>query len=334
MAEIRLLKGESAGRCAIPLAPGDRRLTTDDRCLVLDNGRPDAMKRNDTPGHQFRHRQLDVDGLSIHVAEAGEPGRPAAFFVHGWPESWSAFERVMAALSSDAHVIAMDLPGIGASVTSPPWSDKRTLATYVHGIMERLALHGVTLVGHDVGGMIVYAYVRASLGRVDRAVIMNTAIPGVDPWPEVKQNPHIWHFGFHAVPTLPEMLVAGHQGPYFDFFYDRLAANPAAVTDEARETYADAYARTHALRAGFDWYRAFEQDERDNAEAGRGTDDTPLLYLRGEQDPGLGLERYVSGLGAAGMTNVRGGVIEGSGHFAPDEQPERVASAIRAFMKL
>jgi pimeloyl-ACP methyl ester carboxylesterase len=282
----------------------------------------------------FRHRHLTVDGLFIHVAEAGTAGQPAVFFLHGWPESWAAFEHVMATLSTDAHVIAMDLPGVGGSVTPAPWSDKRTLATYVRGVMERLSLDDVTLVGHDVGGMIVYAYLRASLGRVTRAVIMNTAIPGVDPWDEVKRNPHIWHFAFHAVPGLPEILVAGHQSAYFDFFYDRLAADPAGVTEEARETYVDAYARTSALRAGFDWYRAFDQDEHDNAAASRGRDDTPLLYLRGERDPGLGLERYVSGLQAAGMANVRGGIIEGSGHFAPDEQPERVAEAIREFAQL
>jgi pimeloyl-ACP methyl ester carboxylesterase len=280
----------------------------------------------------FRHRQLDLDGLSIHVAEAGTAGQPAVFFLHGWPESWAAFQRVMATLSTDAHVIAIDLPGVGGSRTSPPWSDKRTLATYVRGVMEQLALQDVTLVGHDVGGMIVYAYLRASLGRVARAVIMNTAIPGVEPWPEVKRNPHIWHFGFHAVAGLPETLVAGHQSAYFDFFYDRLAADVAGVSVEQRETYVDAYARTSALRAGFDWYRAFDQDEHDNADAGRGRSDTPLLYLRGERDPGLGLEQYVSGLQAAGMTNVRGGVIKGSGHFAPDEQPERVAAAVREFM--
>lgn len=297
---------------------------------MTDDRRPDTMTA--LLDDIFRHRQLNVDGLSIHVAEAGTAGQPAVFFLHGWPESWAAFQHVMAALSKDAHVIAMDLPGVGGSVTPPPWSDKRTLATYVRGVMERLSLNDVMLVGHDVGGMVVYAYLRASLGRVARAVIMNTAIPGVDPWQEVKRNPHIWHFGFHAVPGLPETLVAGHQAAYFDFFYDRLAADPAGVSEESREAYVDAYVRTSALRAGFDWYRAFDQDEQDNAEASRGRDATPLLYLRGERDPGLGLEKYVSGLRAAGMTNVRGGVIEGSGHFAPDEQPERVATAVREFM--
>jgi pimeloyl-ACP methyl ester carboxylesterase len=281
----------------------------------------------------FRHRQLNVDGLYIHAAEAGTAGQPAVFFLHGWPESWAAFQRVMAALSTDFHAIAMDLPGVAGSVTPPPWSDKRTLATYVRGVMEQLALDDVVLVGHDVGGMIVYAYLRASLGRVKRAVIMNTAIPGVDPWAEVKRNPHIWHFAFHAIPGLPETLVAGHQSAYFDFFYDRLSATRDGVNEEQRDTYVDAYARTSALRAGFDWYRAFDQDEQDNSAASGRPDDTPLLYLRGERDPGLGLEQYLGGLKAAGMTDVRGGVIKGSGHFAPDEQPDRVAAAVREFME-
>jgi len=35
--------------------------------------------------------------------------------LHGWPESWSAFERVMIALAPQAHVVAFDLPGVGQS---------------------------------------------------------------------------------------------------------------------------------------------------------------------------------------------------------------------------
>ena len=78
--------------------------------------------------------------------------------------------------------------------------------------------------------------------------------------------PYIWHFAFHSVPRLPERLVQGHQHEYFGFFYDVLAADPAALTSAARAQYAEAYSSDDALTAGFSWYRAFAQDAAcDNA---------------------------------------------------------------------
>ena len=71
----------------------------------------------------------------------------------------------------------------------------------------------VTLAGHDAGGQIVYAYLHAYPEDLARAVIMNVAIPGLDPWDEVKRNPHIWHFAFHAVPELPEICDHLVKGP-------------------------------------------------------------------------------------------------------------------------
>jgi pimeloyl-ACP methyl ester carboxylesterase len=280
------------------------------------------------------HREIDVDGHLIHVVEAGA-GRadvPSMLFLHGWPESWAAFEDVMRRASDAAHVLAIDLPGVGGSPTPLPSNDKRSLAAFVHRAIEVLQLRDVTLVGHDVGGQIVYAFLRAYPDTLDHAVIMNVAIPGIDPWAEVVRNRHIWHFGFHAIPELPERLVTGHEAEYFDFFFNAIAASPDAVPASARATYVAAYQRPDALRTGFAWYRAFPQDERDNAETKGQTIDTPVLYLRGEREPG-DLDTYVEGLRAAGIRNVHGCLIPGSGHFSPDERPAEVVALLQEFLE-
>lgn len=289
----------------------------------------------DTPaGALLRHRRVQVEQLPIHVVEAGSPDKPAILFVHGWPESSTAFEQVMFLLSGKAHLVAMDLPGIGGSPDRPPSGDKRTLARCVRGVIAALGLEDVSLVGHDVGGQIVFAFLHGFPGVLRRAVIMNVVVPGVDPWAEVRRNPSIWHFAFHAVPELPERLVTGRQADYFAWFYDRLSAGPGGVSPRAREVYAEAYARPEALRAGFDWYRAFPQDEKNNLAVERQPVDTPVLYLRGEKDPGAALDRYLEGLRHGGLRNVEGGVIANSGHFAPDEQPGEVARALERFLEL
>ena len=178
---------------------------------------------------------------------------------------------------------------------------KRQLAARVHDLVSALGLTGLTLVGHDVGGMIAYSYLR-QYADAAQVVIMDTVIPGIDPWQEVLRNPHIWHFALHAIPALPETLVQGRQAEYFDFFYNVLSADPSRITPRARAGYVSAYRSDAALTAGFDFYRAFAQDARDNAESGKtAAADTPLLYLRGERESG-NIATYAAGFRSAGRT--------------------------------
>jgi pimeloyl-ACP methyl ester carboxylesterase len=263
------------------------------------------------PTAVFVHHSVDADGLSIHVAEFREARkidveRPGILFLHGWPENWSCFQGLMPRLSSEFNVAAIDLPGIGESCTVPPSGDKRTLARYVRAVLRELGWKNASLVGHDAGGQIVFAYLKAYPDELSSAMILNVAIPGVDPWSEVECNPHLWHFAFHAMPDLPERLVAGHEAEYFASFYDAISAQPGAVPEFARQRYAEAYRRPESLRAGFEWYRSFARDQRDNARLKQQEVHTPVLYLRGSAERGIELERYLAGFREHGLCQLSG----------------------------
>jgi pimeloyl-ACP methyl ester carboxylesterase len=183
--------------------------------------------------------------------------------------------------------------------------------------------------------MVVFPYLCRYHQELERAVIMNVVVPGLKPWDEVLRNPYIWHFGFHSVPDLPEKLVSGKQREYFDYFFNTITADPKHITDEARYRYAQAYASPSALTTGFNWYRAFQQDAKDNREgiAGQQRIETPLLYLRGDHEYGK-IDDYVAGFKEANIANIQSAIIPNSGHFAPEEQPEAIWEKIAAFMEL
>ena len=268
-----------------------------------------------------------VGDLVLHVAEAGDPAGRPYLFLHGWPESWRTWTGVMDAAGPGVRLVAIDLPGIGESAGSVPGGAKTRIADVVHGLVEKLGLADLTLVGHDAGGMVAYAYLRKY--EAARVVIMNTVIPGVEPWTDVVANPYIWHFGLHAVPSLPEALVRGRQAEYFDYFYDVLSPDPSRITAESRRAHAAAYRDDAALTAGFDLYRGFAQDVRDNAAFAEGPPtDTPLLYLRGAAEGG-DIAAYERGLRDAGVRNVTTAVLPDTGHFAQEEIPALVWQAIR-----
>jgi pimeloyl-ACP methyl ester carboxylesterase len=162
---------------------------------------------------------------------------------------------------------------------------------------------------------------------------MDVVIPGLDPWAEVIRNPYIWHFAMHAIPDLPELLVRGHEAEYFDYFFHAISADATKITSEARAAYAHAYATDGSLTAGFNWYRAFQQDATENRRTLGRRVTTPVLYVRGEHETGQ-IEAYVDGLRGAGVTNLEEGVVPGAGHFTQEEAPAATWELIADFIGL
>jgi pimeloyl-ACP methyl ester carboxylesterase len=180
------------------------------------------------------------------------------------------------------------------------------VATVVDALCTELGLAEVTLVGHDIGGMVAFAHLCERPGLA-AAVIMDTAVPGLAPWDEVARNPFIWHFAFHAVPELPERLVQGQQ---------------------ARA----AYSSGTALAAG-DLYPRLPADAGESAGRGPGPlVDVPLLYLRGEHEGG-DLEAYARGFRAADVNHVTTDRVPSAGQFGPEEAPADVWRLVRRFRR-
>ena len=230
------------------------------------------------------HHQVPVRNGTLHVVEGGASKKSTIVFLHGWPECWRSFETIMSLASERFHAVAMDLPGIGASTMKNAPRTKRDIADCIHEFVAQEKLQHVTIVGHDVGGQIAYSYLQRYAKELDGAVIMNVVVPGIKPWEDVIRNPYIWHFALHAIPGLPELLVTGKERAYFDYFYQAITAHPDRITADARVSYVEAYSAPDALSVGFNWYRAFGQDVKDNLEHSSAgiPNETALLYLRGD----------------------------------------------------
>jgi pimeloyl-ACP methyl ester carboxylesterase len=278
----------------------------------------------------MRTDTIEHKGLTLGLLTAGEPKQPAVLLLHGWPHCKELYVPIIDALATEHFVLACDLPAIGDSRGAPPSAEKTVLADIVIGAAERVGARSIVVAGLDVGGMIAYAAARDHGQRIAGAVVLNTVIPGIDPWEKILADPRIWHFAFHALPDLPELLVTGHQRAYFDFFTDFLAGKKEAVTEAHRAAFAHAYERPEALKAGFDWYRALQNDAKHNSQPK--AIETPLLLLRGDAD-GRSPDDYLPGLKAAGAKRVKGEVLRDSGEFAPLEAPEVFTRALMSFAK-
>ncbi|WP_053228471.1 alpha/beta fold hydrolase [Spirochaeta cellobiosiphila] len=280
---------------------------------------------------QFNHRIIKVMRVPIHIVEVGPKSKNTILFIHGWPTNWREFEKVMNILSSDFHVIALDLPGIGDSEEPLDSYSKGNIAKYINELLNEIQVDKVTLVGGDIGGQIVYSFLKNFPNKVSKAVIMNVAIPGVKPWDTVKMNPYIWHFKFHLIPELPEVLIHGKEQQYFSYFYDLLVGNGHKIDDDLKTSFASAYSRKRALTAGFNLYRNFMNDEKDNKGQAEIIISSPVLYLRG-RDEAVDIEAYREGFVENNFNNIESTIIDHCGHFSAIEQPEKVASSIKTFI--
>ena len=97
------------------------------------------------------HHWVRVRGVELHYAEAGS-GDDVVLCLHGWPQHWYEWRRLMPALAADGYrVIAPDLRGFGWSEAPADGYEKENLADDVLALLDELGLERVKLVGHDWG---------------------------------------------------------------------------------------------------------------------------------------------------------------------------------------
>src|SRR5207245_9573324 len=189
-------------------------------------------------------------------------------------------------------VIAPDLPGIGDSAIPKDGSNMKTAAARIHTLARSLGINKARVVGHDIGWTVAYAYAAQFPAEVEKLVLMDAFLPGVDEWETVYNNPAIWHFRFHG-PT-PEALVQGRERTYFEHFWNDFAADKTRSIPEAdRSAYAAAYARPGRMRAGWAYFVSFQKAARDFALLAETKLTMPVLAIGGEKANGEALGEQV-----------------------------------------
>ena len=280
----------------------------------------------------FTHQTADLGEVQLHYVTGGQ-GRPVVL-LHGWPQTWYAWHKIMPVLAEHFTVIAPDLRGLGDSTRPEGGYDKRTIAEDIHHLVSQLGVGPVSLVGHDWGAPVAYAYAASYPDDVQRLAMLAVGIPDESlltvPLGPLLNGTGLWHFVFHAVRDVPEMLVAGRERAYLDWFYHWGAFDYASAFEPSEvDEYARAYALPEAMHAGFEFYRAVPRDIDDNRRFAQVKLKTPTLFVAG--DAGGGLDDTVSQLKAV-IEDVRGVAIAQCGHWIATERPQELLAQLLPFL--
>jgi pimeloyl-ACP methyl ester carboxylesterase len=282
----------------------------------------------------IKHGMADIEpGLRLHYAIAGN-GPRTVVLLHGFPQTWWEWHLVIPALVEAGYrVVAPDYRGAGHSWRPQTGYDKRTMAADIHRLLrDHLKIEErVAMVGHDIGLMVAYAYAQAYRDDTSHLVVMDAPLPGTTVFDRLRTDPRVWHFAFHGARDIPELLVAGRERQYLQAFFNYRIYNTAAITEEDLNVYVAAYSAPGAMRAGFEVYRAFDQDAEHNREALKrnGKLTIPVLAVGGTISTSGPIVEPMMQEVADDVTGVR---IPDSAHWIAEENPEAFLAALLPFL--
>jgi pimeloyl-ACP methyl ester carboxylesterase len=124
--------------------------------------------------------------------------------------------------------------------------------------------------------------------------------------------------------------VKGRERIYLDRFWNEFSADPKKFDEVSRAHYAKLYARPGAMHAGFEQFKAFDQDATDNkAFVAKGMLTMPVLAAGGEKSFGP----MMAAVMRAAATNVQTAVVPNSGHWVMEENPAATIKLVEDFLR-
>jgi epoxide hydrolase 4 len=292
---------------------------------------------------EVTHRFADLAECRMHYVQRGE-GKPI-LFLHGFPQFWFLWRRQLADLGSDHAVYAPDMRGYNLSCKpeDPEAYRMRHLLGDIRELIEQLKLAPLTLVGHDWGGIVSWAFALKYPELLERLVIIDGPPPFTwnrDLRESPKQRDAVnYMLEFSKPSPEPEQMMAANDFSLMDDILIRIGGRGARLSDADRAVYHEAWGQPGALQGGLNYYRAARMGEQVAAGgvpeeyASKITSQTvgvPTLVIWGENDAAL-LPSLTRGL-SEWVPELRVEIVPGAGHWVPYERPDEVNSLIREFV--
>lgn len=293
----------------------------------------------------FSFHTAHVNGQTINYAACGDPAAPLMLFLHGFPEYWAGWAKVMPAFADTHYCVAPDQRGYNRSSKPEGVESYRAkhLAADMAALAEKISPgRNIILAGHDWGASVAYALAISMPQLVEKLVIVNGTHPGcfqdklVNEPAQATASQYI-----HLLRSdrAEEVLSRDNFRTLKKLFVGFGDAD--ILTDEEWDALVDVWSQPGELTATLNWYRASplyvpeEGRPADPAKAPQldpdrlkvtmphlvvwGTGDTALLPVLLEDLP-----RYAPDL------TIR--KVDGAGHWILHEKPEEVIAAMKGFL--
>jgi pimeloyl-ACP methyl ester carboxylesterase len=275
------------------------------------------------------HHRAEVNGTTLHYVAAGSAGSPI-LLVHGFPETWWTFRKLIPLLAERHRVFAVDLRGFGDSDPVQGTYDSKIAAEDLHRLIEQLGVGPVHLTGQDISGATVFRVASAHPSDVLSFTAIEMGLPGfgLEILADITHGGS-WHIGVLAAPSIPEMLLVGREREFLgQFAFPAMCATPGAITDGDVDEFVRTYLRPNGWRGAIGLYTSMLHEGTEIkalAEAHQLT--VPVLAIGGG-----GGQFTLNTFSQVAAAEVRSSLFEGVGHYVAMEAPDALAKALLDFI--
>ena len=301
---------------------------------ILDRLRVEARSRWTALG--FQTRVAELAGVQLHVAEAGRGD--LVILLHGYPQSGEVWRHIAPALAKNHTVVIPDLRGMGLSGSPESGYDLSTVAADIHQLVQQTGHRQFKIVGHDWGGAVGAFLALQHRLEVTKLVFIESAVAGLGfeslwnfatPNPVMSFIPFLLMGGANPDSDITGNLLRGREEMFLRHLWQTFTADKAAAPFQTWEPYVAAMARSAVARASASYYRsAYTTAEQARALASDKLE-IPLLAIAGQN----GIGRYHRQLVEAFAQKLHGDVVlDGAGHFVPEERPHEALAAITPYL--
>lgn len=273
------------------------------------------------------HHRAAVNGTHLHYVTAGYAGSPI-LLVHGFPESWWTFHKLIPLLSAHHRVIAVDLRGFGDSAIAEDQYGSAEAAEDLHQLVVSLGLGPVHLTVQDISGASGFRLAAQYPADVRSYIAIESGLAGfgLEMLADVTHG-GAWHIGAMAAPGVPELLITGREQQFLrEYMIGPMCMTTGAFADADIDEFARTFAREGGWRGAAGLYRSMLTEGEDlQALAKHSPLNAPVLAI------GAGGGNFTATSISAATNGLRSVMMDGVGHYAAMEAPERLALEILKF---
>jgi pimeloyl-ACP methyl ester carboxylesterase len=271
------------------------------------------------------HHRVGVNGTELHYVSAGATGSPV-LLVHGFPETWWVFHKLIPLLSEHHRVFAVDLRGFGDSAVAGGEYDSATAAKDLSELIARLDLGPVHLTGQDISGATTFRLAATHPELLRSYTAIETGLPGfgLEMLADITHG-GAWHIGVLVADGIPEMLFSGRERQFLaEYAFPTLSATPDAFTAADVDEFVRTYARPDAFQGATGLYRSMLREGDEIHALAAQKLGMPVLAVGG------GSGQFTLSTVQQVATDVTAVSLDGIGHYVAMEAPARLAEALLA----
>lgn len=266
-----------------------------------------------------------VNGVNLHVVQAGRPDGPLVLLLHGFPEFWYGWHNQIGALAAAGYCVWIpDQRGYNLSEKPQGLDAYRIdeLAADVIGLIDAAGREQAYVVGHDWGAAVTWRVANRFPQRVAKAAVLNVPHPYVmgkyirRSLSQMRRSSYIAYF---QLPALPERMLAADNWQPLITAMSRMAP-PGLFSADDIARYRSAWSEPGAMTAMLNWYRAFVRRPASWSPSPRIK--PPMLMIWGTADTAL--EAEMAPLSVEMCDDGRLHLLEGVSHWVQHQAPAEV----------